>query len=126
MQKIYEEDNRENVINEIVPRKIDTKALTGLRGVVALHIAIGHYSGDGLGVDLVGGASLPLFYILSGYIMTIGYASKLIHPDINQRRLAKPLNKKRFMVNRIARLFSFVLVYKFDDISFHFDLDEWS
>ena len=87
------EDNRETVINEIVPRKIDTKALTGLRGVVALHIAIGHYSGDGLGVDLVGGASLPLFYILSGYIMTIGYASKLIHPDINQRRLAKPLNK---------------------------------
>ena len=105
LSKGHEEDNRENVINETVPRKIDTKALTGLRGVVALHIAIGHYSAFGLGVDLVGGASLALFYILSGYIMTIGYASKLIHPDINQRRLAKPLNKKRFMVNRIARLF---------------------
>ena len=123
VQKICEEDNRENVINEIVPRKIDTKALTGLRGVVALHIAIGHYSGDGLGVDLVGGASLPLFYILSGYIMTIGYASKLIHPDINQRRLAKPLNKKRFMVNRIARLFP---LYWFTNLTiFPFILMPW-
>ena len=81
---------KKNAIKQIVPRKIDTKALTGLRGIVALHIAISHYSGFGLGVDLLGGPSLALFYILSGYIMTIGYASKLIHPDVNQRRLAKP------------------------------------
>ena len=100
-----EDGSQKNAIKQIVPRKIDTKALTGLRGIVALHIAISHYSGGGLGVDLLGGPSLALFYILSGYIMTIGYASKLIHPDVNQRRLAKPLDKKRFMVNRIARLF---------------------
>ena len=100
-----EDGSEKNAIKQIVPRKIDTKALTGLRGIVALHIAISHYSGFGLGVDLLGGPSLALFYILSGYIMTIGYASKLIHPDVNQRRLAKPLDKKRFMVNRIARIF---------------------
>ena len=88
----------------IVPRKIDTVALNGLRGIVAMHIALGHYSGFGLGIDLIGGASLPLFYLLSGYIMTIGYGSKLTNPSSRQRNLAKPLNRKRFMVNRVARL----------------------
>ena len=103
--EIEDGSEKNAIIKQIVPRKIDTKALTGLRGIVALHIAISHYSSGGLGVDLLGGPSLALFYILSGYIMTIGYASKLIHPDVNQRRLAKPLDKKRFMVNRIARIF---------------------
>lgn len=87
-----------------MPRKIDTDALNGLRGIVAIHIAIGHYSGFGLGVDLLGGTSLSLFYLLSGYIMTIGYASKLINPNERQRDNAKVLNKRRFMVNRVARL----------------------
>ncbi len=87
-----------------IPRKIDTDALNGLRGIVAVHIAVGHYCAFGLGVDLLGGTSLSLFYLLSGYIMTVGYASKLINPNERQRAQAKPLNKKRFMVNRVARL----------------------
>ena len=40
--------------------RIDTDALTGLRGLVALHIAIGHFSSFGgePPVDLLGGASM--------------------------------------------------------------------
>ena len=71
---------------------IDTVALNGLRGIVAMHIALGHYSGFGLGIDLIGGASLPLFYLLSGYIMTIGYGSKLTNPRLSFLGLISGLN----------------------------------
>ena len=40
-----EDGSEKNAIKQIVPRKIDTKALTGLRGIVALHIAIGRETG---------------------------------------------------------------------------------
>lgn len=49
---------------------IDTSALDGLRGVAALHVAVGHYSGENFDTDLVGGQAMGLFYILSGFVMS--------------------------------------------------------
>ena len=49
---------------------IDTSALDGLRGVAALHVAVGHYSGENFDTDLVGGQAIGLFYILSGFVMS--------------------------------------------------------
>ena len=42
-----------------------------MRGLAALHVALGHMmSFSTLRVDLLGGAAMPFFYILSGYVMT--------------------------------------------------------
>ena len=56
------------------PVRVDTSALTGLRGLAALHVALGHYGAfSEIGVDLMGGAAMPFFYLLSGFVMTLGY-----------------------------------------------------
>ena len=52
-------------------RRLDTRALGGLRGLAVLHIAIGHYTLP-LDLDLMGGASMGLFYALSGFVLTVG------------------------------------------------------
>jgi len=57
------------------PKRINTDSLTGLRGLVVLHIVISHYSAFSRGKDLLGGASMSLFYLLSGFIMTVGYVA---------------------------------------------------
>lgn len=71
--------------------RIDTRALDGLRGFAAFYIATNHFlyythwggDFDPSSVaewdlakerwDLHGGLFLPLFYVLSGFVMTIGY-----------------------------------------------------
>ena len=45
--------------------RVDTDALTGLRGIVALHIALGHmFLFSRLSLDLLGGISMSFFYLL--------------------------------------------------------------
>jgi hypothetical protein len=67
---------------KVKTHKFDTSALDGLRGFAALHVAISHYIGfSSIGFDLCGGQAMGLFYILSGFVMYVGYA---------QARLAQP------------------------------------
>jgi hypothetical protein len=67
---------------EVKAHKFDTSALDGLRGFAALHVAISHYMGfSSIGFDICGGQAMSLFYILSGFVMYVGYA---------QERLAEP------------------------------------
>ena len=74
-------DNSESKV-EVKTHKFDTSALDGLRGFAALHVAISHYIGfSSIGFDLCGGQAMGLFYILSGFVMYVGYA---------QVRLAQP------------------------------------
>ena len=55
-------------------RRVDTSALTGVRGLAAMHVAAGHmFSFSTLRLDLIGGAAMPFFYLLSGFVMTLGY-----------------------------------------------------
>ena len=53
--------------------RLDTRSLDGLRGLAAMHVAIGHYvSFTGLAgrfSDLQAGSSMGLFYLLSGFVM---------------------------------------------------------
>eukprot|EP00588_Corethron_pennatum_P030087 CAMPEP_0194333628 /NCGR_PEP_ID=MMETSP0171-20130528/63358_1 /TAXON_ID=218684 /ORGANISM="Corethron pennatum, Strain L29A3" /LENGTH=129 /DNA_ID=CAMNT_0039095929 /DNA_START=144 /DNA_END=530 /DNA_ORIENTATION=+ len=66
-----------DLVESSVEWKIDTDALTGLRGLVALHIALGHILNNSrVGIDLQGGMSMSFFYLLSGFIMSIAYGSK--------------------------------------------------
>jgi len=84
------------------PERIDTKALTGLRGLAALHVACGHYlSTSNLEYDCIGGASMSFFYLLSGFVMTLGYARTLTSADAAPK---EAFNTKRFLKNRFARL----------------------
>ncbi|CAK9116538.1 unnamed protein product [Durusdinium trenchii] len=84
--------------------RVDTHALTGLRGFAALHVALGHYCAiSPVHVDLIGGASMSFFYLLSGFVMTLGYAKDLVAAD-SSSNLAN-FNKRRFWRNRFARLF---------------------
>lgn len=60
-------------------QRVDTTALDGLRGLAAFHIALSHmfiFSRDLPVKNLFGNASLPLFYMLSGFGMILSYAQK--------------------------------------------------
>jgi len=72
--------------------RVDTRALDGLRGMCAVYIAVGHFlyysnwqadldparleefHDEKAKWDLHGGWCLPIFYMLSGFVMTAGYA----------------------------------------------------
>lgn len=61
--------------------KIDTASIDGLRGVAALHVAIGHMFYFTIGLDFGGGISMGLFFIISGVVMTLGYGQKQYSKD---------------------------------------------
>ena len=109
--------------------RLDTKALTGLRGFAAFHVMIGHYFVFGeLRQDLLGGQAMGLFYVLSGFVMYLGYASVPVAdptgggtwlaklcccigccdaccaPNTRQLDQGKPFSAKAFYIKRFARL----------------------
>jgi hypothetical protein len=95
-------------------KRVDTAALTGLRGLAALHVALGHmFAFSDLRFDLVGGAAMPFFYLLSGFVMTLGYGQTLYEENgcccgggqHGGGVPAKQMDKQRFWRNRFARLF---------------------
>ena len=50
------------------PMRLDTRGLDGLRALAALHVMMSHFMNfGGYNVDLMGGGSIGLFYILSGH-----------------------------------------------------------
>ena len=54
-----------------VERDIDTRALDGLRGIAALHVMVGHFLKSGCGA-----LEMTLFYLLSGYSLTLAYGGR--------------------------------------------------
>jgi peptidoglycan/LPS O-acetylase OafA/YrhL len=58
--------------------RLDTKSVDGLRGLAALHVACGHmlFFSREPNVDLVGGTSMGLFFIISGFVMILGYGQR--------------------------------------------------
>eukprot|EP01043_Picozoa_sp_COSAG02_P043297 COSAG02_NODE_3760_length_6272_cov_13.055565_2_plen_478_part_00 len=86
-------------------RRVDTSALTGLRGVAAMHVALGHhFQNSDFKMDLYGGAAMPFFYLLSGYVMAIAYGSKQIAlPGDLSGQHGEVFDLRKFWRNRFAR-----------------------
>jgi peptidoglycan/LPS O-acetylase OafA/YrhL len=92
------------------PKRVDTSALTGLRGLAAFQVAAGHiFMASDLQQDLIGGAAMPFFYLLSGFVMTLGYGQTLYESPNTVCSKAdsqgKVMDKGKFWRNRFARLF---------------------
>ena len=61
---------------------MDGGALTGLRGIFAIHILLFHALHDmplplsaRIKIDMYGELSMPIFYLLSGFSLAIGYGN---------------------------------------------------
>ena len=64
---------------------MDMKDLDGLRGIAAIWIVFFHsfyYSSLGF-INLQGSTLMPLFFLLSGFALTVGYRSRLLPADSN-------------------------------------------
>lgn len=101
--------------------RVDTAALTGLRGMAAMQVALGHMTaGSNMRLDLLGGAAMPFFYLLSGFVMTLGYGQTQYTGSAccgSQSTLAtdsgarpQQMDKGKFWRNRFARLFPVYIV----------------
>ena len=61
--------------------RVATEPFDAIRGFAALQVSLGHFftfwaRGDGRGIELGGGNAVLMFLIMSGFVMTIGYAGK--------------------------------------------------
>ena len=60
------------------PRRVDTSALTGVRGLAAMHVAVGHmFSFSTLRLDLIGGAASEFPAVMSSESFAIAADSAL-------------------------------------------------
>merc|ERR1711971_1111820 len=70
-----ENEKDENQTFEI--EKPSTNPLTGLRGFMSFHIMMHHFFFySPLNLNLMGAVELPIFFILSGFGLTLGYGKK--------------------------------------------------
>lgn len=85
-----------------------TDAHTGLRGLLALWIVLFHAVIYSLGWNLHGSAIMPVFFLLAGYSLAIGYGGNqgAAHQTDNAIRHHEThwLKTKRFYRNRFARI----------------------
>mmetsp|Transcript_26993 Transcript_26993/g.53922 ORF Transcript_26993/g.53922 Transcript_26993/m.53922 type:complete len:476 (+) Transcript_26993:220-1647(+) len=125
-----------DLVESSVEWKIDTDALTGLRGLVALHIALGHILNNSrVGIDLQGGMSMSFFYLLSGFIMSIAYGSKAtkgettgtIEIDVAaSKENSFTIEKWKFWKNRFARLYPMYLLTNLTAIPMALEFNRFS
>ena len=101
--------------------RVDTAALTGLRGMAAMQVALGHMTaGSNMRLDLLGGAAMPFFYLLSGFVMTLGYGQTQYTSTAccggqptsatDSGAQLQQMDKGKFWRNRFARLFPVYIV----------------
>eukprot|EP01083_Nonionella_stella_P250748 865930_1 len=68
--KIITINNSINVTNP--PQRINTKALNGLRGIIAFHIMVHHsFEFSKFKQNLLGSVQMPLFFLISGFILAL-------------------------------------------------------
>ena len=101
-------DAIDNQSGEKQLERLDTSALTGLRGVCILHVALSHYALF-CGYYAQGNFSVDCFLLLSGYILTIGYAKRDISTTDNLVQFRNYFYKKRLV--RLLPVYYATLLY---------------
>lgn len=105
-----DDDSNYNNINRIDEHrsdsisKVDMDAHVGLRGVAAVWIMLFHCSFySTLGIDLQGSSIMPLFFLLSGFSLTVTYCK---HPriDSSSNTIIPQFNENSFFWNRLSRV----------------------
>jgi len=71
--------------HSIVAKEIDTSAITGLRAITALQIACGHWllffgNNSNPYLDFQGGIAVSTFFLITGFVMQVGYSEKVESP----------------------------------------------
>jgi peptidoglycan/LPS O-acetylase OafA/YrhL len=61
-----------------------THALSGLRGLASLHVAISHIVRAYTKIDIMGAGSMGIFFLLSGYLLMLGYRKRPPLPNTNK------------------------------------------
>lgn len=75
----------EAVVNSRKGSAIDMTGQNGLRGLLSIWIVVFHcLYYDHNPIDLQGSSLMPLFFLLSGFSLTIGYYKKIMNPSIPQ------------------------------------------
>ena len=106
--------NESNNDKHSTSNKIDTNALNGLRGVLALHIMLHHsFQFSKLQLSLLGGIQMPLFFLISGFILALNDGSKKIYSNTkccselkkftSSDEAENKFNARNFYLRRIAR-----------------------
>jgi len=93
-------------------KHLNTNPLTGLRGMLVLHIVINRFFIDGYQVSLLGSVSVGFFYLLSGFILTVKYGQGMTAPEA-ERGVAEPLNTVEFLRRRFARIYPVYILSNF-------------
>ena len=71
---------------------INTQALDGLRGLAAVIVLVGHFVNRGFA-----GIVMTLFYLLSGYSLTLAYGRRETEDETSW------INARKFYLNRYIR-----------------------
>lgn len=104
------------VVSDATPRRqsaIDMRDQNGLRGVLSIWIVVFHcLVFDHNPIDLQGSSLMPLFFLLSGFSLTVGYYKKFINASLPQTYPLPSSNTKaqesvtlwKFMYLRLVRV----------------------
>lgn len=120
--------NEETVITS--PQRIDTTAITGLRALASMNILVGHlivtchvtWQDDDF-VDLLGGVSVSLFFLLSGFIVAIAYGRKDISTPDKKQKFKSDFYKKRFA--RLLPMYYFTILLNMYFVTYFIDEGGW-
>lgn len=100
-----------------VGKRVDADAFQGVRAIGALQVTVGHFfyhfARRTDGIDAGGGNAVLIFFVMSGFVMTIGYAGKAKDQPVGQgvgccgcseSGCAASAFQKEFWARRLARI----------------------
>jgi len=85
-------------------KEVDGKALDGLRGLISIHVMAHHYFQRFTFINIQGQLEMNMFYILSGFCLTLGYGKTLWKGTSWLKGLQGFFPALAFYRNRAARI----------------------
>jgi peptidoglycan/LPS O-acetylase OafA/YrhL len=99
-------------INKECSKRVSTTSFTAIRGFGSVQVAVGHFftyfARDSTGSEFGGANAVFLFFVMSGFLMMVGYAGKGEKDSTKSNFYFLPSSSnfsKRFVINRFSRIF---------------------